>query len=360
MTLTTDQIRALPKVALHDHLDGGLRPATILELADEVGHALPATEPDALGAWFAAAADSGSLAKYLETFDHTVAVMQTAEALRRVAREFVEDQAADGVVVAEARWAPEQHLQQGLSLDEAVAAVRDGLAEGMAHCAQQGHPIMATQIVTAMRHANRSLEIAELAVRWRDDSVSGFDIAGAEIGFPPTDHQAAFDFLRAHNMRFTIHAGEAVGVESIQAALAQCGAQRLGHGVRIVDDLTVDGNPLSAHSDPQQVQLGRLATFVRDVGIPLEICPSSNAQTGTVTSLAEHPINLLHRLGFTVTVNCDNRLMSNTTLTREFALLVELFGWDEADIRQVTRNALQHAFLPLPQRVELAESLGIS
>lgn len=359
MTLTADQIRALPKVALHDHLDGGLRPATIIELADEVGHELPGTEPDALGAWFAAAADSGSLAKYLETFDHTVAVMQTPDALRRVAREFVEDQAADGVVVAEARWAPEQHQQRGLSLDDAVAAVRDGLAEGMAQCAEQGRPIIATQIVTGMRHANRSMEIAELAIRWRDESVSGFDIAGAEIGFPPTNHQAAFDLLREQNMRFTIHAGEAVGPESIQAAVARCGAQRIGHGVRILQDLTVDGEPATAHSDPQRVELGRLATFVRDTGIPLEACPSSNAQTGAVPSLAEHPINLLHRLGFTITVSCDNRLMSNTTLTDEFGLLVELFGWDETDIRQVTRNALQHAFLPLPQRVELAETFGI-
>ncbi|NLT28952.1 MAG: adenosine deaminase [Propionibacterium sp.] len=359
MSMTADAIRALPKVSLHDHLDGGLRPATMIELAAEVGHELPRTDPEELRLWFAEAADSGSLERYLETFDHTVAVMQTAESLRRVAREFVEDNAADGVVVAEARWAPEQHLQRGLSPDDTVEAVRDGLAEGMAACHEQGHTIVATQLVTAMRHADRSVEIAELAVRWRDESVAGFDIAGAEIGFPPTNHRDAFDLLRRNNMRFTIHAGEAVGPESVQLALAECGAHRIGHGVRLLEDLTVGGQPATASSDPWSVELGRLAAYVRDAGIPLELCPSSNVQTGAVPSVAEHPIELFHRLGFTVTVNTDNRLMSNTTLTDEFGLLVELFDWTEDDIRQVTRHALRNAFLPLPQRVELAEQFGL-
>ncbi|MGV8907596.1 MAG: adenosine deaminase family protein, partial [Propionicimonas sp.] len=185
MAVSIEDCRALPKVALHDHLDGGLRPATIVEEALLIGHPLPTDDPEALGEWFYQAADSGSLVRYLETFSHTIAVMQTSAQLRRVAAEFVEDQAADGVVYAEARWAPEQHRAGGLSLAEAVEAVRDGLADGMATCAAAGRPIIASQILTSMRHGAPTVEIAELAVAYRHDSVCGFDIAGAEDGYPP-------------------------------------------------------------------------------------------------------------------------------------------------------------------------------
>ncbi|AQP47721.1 adenosine deaminase [Tessaracoccus aquimaris] len=346
--LTADVIRTLPKVALHDHLDGGLRPSTVIEHCAEVGHALPSTDPDRLGAWFYEAADSGSLVRYLETFEHTVAAMQTAEHLRRVAREFVVDQAADGVVYAEARWAPEQHLRLSLTPEAAVEAVRDGLAEGMREAAGQGNKIVARQIVTSMRHAEPTLRIAELALAYRDDSVCGFDIAGAEDGFPPSRFEPAFDFLKRNNMFFTIHAGEAFGLPSIWEAVQVCGANRLGHGVRIVEDIEIqDGS----------ARLGRLAGYVRDARIALEVAPSSNLQTGIAAEMKDHPVELLKDLGFNVTINCDNRLMSATTMAREYERLVETFNWDLDDIELTTVNAMRAAFLPHDQRESIVREV---
>jgi adenosine deaminase len=340
------RVRAAPKVLLHDHLDGGLRPSTVIELAEDGGYRrLPSTDPGELGAWFAAAADSGSLERYLETFGHTVAVLQTAEALHRVAAEAAEDLAADGVVYAEIRYAPELHTEAGLSLDEVVEAVLDGFREGTARAALEGRRIRIGCLLTAMRHAARSREIAELAVRYRDDGVVGFDIAGAEAGFPPTRHLDAFEYLRRENGHFTIHAGEAFGLPSIWEALQWCGADRLGHGVRITDDIRVlpDG----------RVELGRLAAYVRDKRIPLEMCPSSNVQTGAATSIAEHPIGLLTRLRFRVTVNTDNRLMSGCTMTSEMLTLAETFGYGWADLRWFTVNAMKSAFIGFDERLEL-------
>ncbi len=235
--LNLDELRAAPKVLLHDHLDGGLRPATIVELAAGVGHALPETDADALARWFAEAADSGSLERYLETFAHTVGVMQTADALTRVARECVEDLASDGVVYAEIRYAPELHVEDGLGLDEVVAAVQRGFEEGMAAVAAQGGRIVVRHLLTAMRQAARAMEIAELAIQWRDRGVAGFDIAGPEAGYPPTRFIDAFEYLQRENSHFTIHAGEGFGLPSIWEAVQWCGADRLGHGVRIVDDI---------------------------------------------------------------------------------------------------------------------------
>ena len=341
MGVPIEVCRAVPKVALHDHLDGGLRPATIVEEARAVGHRLPTQDPEALGEWFYAAADSGSLERYLETFDHTIAVMQTAAQLRRVAAEFVEDQAADGVVYAEARWAPEQHLAGGLSLAGAVEAVRDGLADGMAQCAAAGRPIEARQILTSMRHGAPTTQIAELAVAYRYDSVCGFDIAGAEDGFPPSRFLPAFDYLRRSNFQFTIHAGEAFGPPSIWEAVQLCGASRLGHGVRLAEDIGPDG------------RLGELAAYIRDRRIPLELCPSSNLQTGVCERISDHPFGLLARLRFRVTVSCDNRLMSRTTLSREYALLSEAFGYGVEDLRTFSLNAAKSSFLPYDQRLEL-------
>jgi adenosine deaminase len=346
--LTEDLIRAAPKVLLHDHLDGGLRPQTVLELADDVGHELPAGDADTLGGWFRASADSGSLERYLETFDHTVGVMQTAKALTRVAREAVEDLAADGVVYAEIRYAPEQHLRQGLTLDEVVAAVQDGFDQGMAGT---GGRVVVRQLLTAMRHQARSMEIAELAVKFRDAGVAGFDIAGAEAGYPPTRHLDAFEYLQRENAHFTIHAGEAFGLPSIWQAIQWCGADRLGHGVRIIDDIT------AGPGDAGAVELGRLAAYVRDKRIPLEMCPSSNVQTGAAPSIAEHPIGLLARLRFRVTVNTDNRLMSGTSMTREFAALRDAFGYDLADVRWFTVNAMKSAFVHFDQRLQVIEDV---
>jgi adenosine deaminase len=340
VAVTYDDIIKAPKALLHDHLDGGLRPATIVELADAIGHPLPESDPGRLARWFVAAADSGSLERYLTTFAHTVAVMQTPEALHRVARECALDLAADGVVYAEIRYAPEQHLERGLTLDDVVEAVRDGFADGCAEAAAQGTPIRIGTLLTAMRHAARSQEIAELAVRFRDEGVVGFDIAGAEAGFPPTRHLDAFEYLQRENFHFTIHAGEAFGLPSIWQAIQWCGADRLGHGVRIVDDITGD-------------MLGRLAAYVRDKRIPLELCPSSNVQTGAAPSIAQHPIGLLHDLRFRVTVNTDNRLMSGTSMSREMALLAEAFGWGWSDLQWLTVNAMKSAFIPFDERLEI-------
>ncbi|WP_299167415.1 adenosine deaminase [uncultured Arthrobacter sp.] len=365
-SLATDltfDIRALPKVSLHDHLDGGLRPATIIELAAAVGHQLPSTDPVALGEWFRDSANSGSLERYLETFDHTIAVMQTREGLARVAREFVEDLADDGVVYGEVRWAPEQHLTKGLSLDEVVEAVQEGLDAGVDTVAERGRTIQVGQLITAMRHADRGQEIAELAVRHRNRGAVGFDIAGAENGFLPARFADAFTYLAQHQFPATVHAGEAAGVESIVDALVSGRAQRLGHGVRIAEDITVEFDDDGSSDSPVgMATLGQVAAWVRDRGVPLEVCPSSNLQTGAIEAfgkdIASHPIDLLYQLGFNITVNTDNRLMSGVSLTDEFELLVETFDYDLDDLLELTLNAVEAAFLPLDSRTALAELIA--
>ncbi|MCK1803211.1 adenosine deaminase [Brevibacterium sp. R8603A2] len=345
-----DPILRLPKVSLHDHLDGGLRPATIVELARKVGHTLPADDPADLRAWFSASANSGELTRYLETFEHTIAVMQTAPALTRVAREWVLDQVADGVFYAEARWAPEQHLRADLDMDAAVIAVQAGLDEGEAIAAEAGHVIRTGQILTGMRHADNSLAVAELSIRHRDTGVVGFDIAGGEAGNPPAAHLQAFDYLHRECFPVTIHAGEAAGVESILEAVQVCGAQRIGHGVRIVEDMDIiDGDGT----------LGRLAAWILDHQVPLELCPSSNLQTGAAGSIADHPITGLKDLGFAVTVNPDNRLMSATSVSREMRLLVDEAGWDQGDLEWATVNALGCAFIPLDARERFIDEILI-
>ena len=362
--LADDVLRRAPKALLHDHLDGGLRPQTIVELAEAVGYqGLPIQEADALGAWFRGSADSGSLERYLQTFDQTLAVMQTVDGLHRVASECVQDLAADGVVYAEVRYAPEQHLVDGLSLEDVVEAVNDGFRDGERIATGLGRRIRVTALLTAMRHAANATEIAELVVRYREDGVAGFDIAGAEAGFPPTRHLDAFEYLRRENAHFTIHAGEAFGLPSIWEAIQWCGADRLGHGVRIVDDIRVAGKPYvadvayAAAADPAEVTLGGLASYVRDRRIPLEMCPSSNVQTGAADSVALHPISLLKRLRFRITVNTDNRLMSGTSMTREMSLLVNDAGWTLEDLRWATINAMKSAFIPFDQRLELIDDV---
>ncbi|WP_426623206.1 adenosine deaminase [Leifsonia sp. McL0607] len=348
-------IRALPKVSLHDHLDGGLRPATVLELADGIGLELPANDPVALGAWFAAKSNSGSLVEYLKTFDLTTAVMQTREGLTRVAREFVQDLGADGVVYGEIRWAPEQHLTRGLSLDETVEAVQDGLEQGIDDVRATGRRIRVGQLVSAMRHTDRSLEIAELAVRHRDRGAVGFDIAGPEAGFPPSNHRAAFDYLAASFFPSTVHAGEADGLESIRSALLDGRALRLGHGVRLAEDITIERQD----DENTYVTLGTLSQWVKDREIALETSPTSNLQTGAIAAwgddILDHPFDLLYQLGFRVTVNTDNRLMSGTTLTRELSILADAFSYDRTDLEIFQLNAAAGAFLPVEQREELAE-----
>ena len=336
-------IRRAPKVLLHEHLDGGLRPSTLIELADEIGYtALPTRDASELGGWFKPAPGEGgrSLVRYLEAFDHTVAVMQTAAAVERVAAEEVEDLAADGVVYAEVRFAPEQHLREGLTLDEVVEAAAAGVRRALT-----GKPIVVGLLLSAMRQAARSVEIAELAVRHRDRGVLGFDVAGPEAGYPPTRYLDAFQLIAHENFHFTIHAGEAFGLPSIWEALQFCGAERLGHGVRIVDDIVTQQDG--------RIAMGRLAAYVRDRRIPLEMCPTSNVDTGAVARLEDHPIDLLKRLRFRVTLNTDNRLMSQISLSDEFASMVTTFGWDLADMEWVTLNAIKSAFLPFDGRLRI-------
>ncbi len=347
---TQAYFKTLPKVSLHDHLDGGLRPQTMLDIAAEIGHELPAQTPEELEDWFFEAASSGSLARYLSTFEHTIACLQRAQDLQRVAHEWVLDQVADGVIAAEARWAPEQHLSRGLSLDEAVEAVAAGLRAGTAEASAAGHPFIARQLITAMRHADRSLEIAELALRHRDTNlVSGFDLAGGENGNPPSKHLAAFQRLRAGNFYYTIHAGEEGPLESLYEAVQVCGALRLGHGVNLIEDISRDNDG--------EYHLGRLASFIRNQRIPLEVCPSSNLQTGVAPQMASHPVGMLLELGFIVTLNPDNRLMSRTTLSREYALVGEAFGLSLAQLRPIAIAAADAMFLDHPERLELVNQV---
>ncbi|HJX76838.1 MAG TPA: adenosine deaminase [Glutamicibacter sp.] len=359
--------RDLPKVSLHDHLDGGLRPQTIIELSAEVGHKLPATEAEALADWFHESADSGSLPRYLETFEHTLAVMQTRDGLIRVAREFVEDLAADGVIYGEVRYAPEQHLREGLSLDDVVDAVQEGMEQAVEALNNEGHPIQVGQVISAMRQADRGLEIAQLALRHRGHGVVGFDIAGPEEGFPASRMKEAFDLLAENLFPTTVHAGEGAGLDSIKDAILVGRATRLGHGVRVAEDIEiefggVDDDGETLDQDTGLVALGPVANWVRERGIPLEICPSSNLQTGATAAFGEgiesHPIDLLVQTGFNVTISPDNRLMSGTSLSDEFELLVEAFDYDLEDLLDLTLNAAEAAFVPLEMRELLVEYIN--
>ena len=338
---TLAEIRTVPKVLLHDHLDGGLRPQTVLELARETGYNdLPADNEEELTQRLTEGAHRGHLEIYLDAFRHTVGVMQTPEALRRVAAECAEDLAADGIVYAEVRFAPELHTERGLSLDEVVQAVLDGFRQG-----SEGRGITVYALLTAMRTAARSLEIAELAVRYRDQGVVGFDIAGAEAGWPPSRHLDAFQFIKRENFHITIHAGEGFGLPSIWEAVQFCGTERLGHGVRIVDDIQI--------SQEGNVRLGRLSAYIRDRRIPLEMCPTSNVQTGAAPSIALHPIRLLRQLSFRVTVNTDNRLMSATSMGNEFRQLRDAFAYTWDDFEWLTVNAMKSAFSAFDERLRI-------
>ena len=344
-----EQIKRLPKALLHDHLDGGLRPQTMIDIAQEIGYtALPTHDPKALGQWFRDSCDSGSLVLYLETFDHTIALMQRREDIIRVARECVVDLARDGVVYAEVRGAPELFTRNGLTMSDVIEATIEGFRLGTQDAQGEGFSIRVTSILCGMRQNKLSQEVAELAVKYRAKGVVGFDIAGPEDGFPPSDQLETFEYLRRENAHFTIHAGEAYGLPSIWEAIQLCGAERLGHGVRITDDIDFNHTP---------ARLGRLASYVRDRRIPLEMCPTSNVQTGAVASIAEHPIGKLSALRFRVTVNTDNRLMSGTSMTHEMSELVNAFDWNFQDLQRVTINALKSAFIPFEERLAIIEKI---
>src|SRR6201984_1074508 len=341
MKLDSALLKTLPKVLLHEHLDGVLRPQTVIELADHVKYGgLPANDPDALSQWFFRGANQGSLAKYLEGFAHTIAVMQTEEALERVAYEQAEDLGKDGVVYFETRFAPVFHTKKALTHQQVVSAVLRGLARG-----RQDFGIQSGLIICAMRNMNVSLEMAELAVDFRSRGVVGFDLAGEEGGFPPKKHVDAFHYIQRENFNITIHAGEGFGKESIWQAIQYCGAHRIGHGTRLIDDIAI--------SDGRAVKLGDLAQYVLDKRIPLEICLISNVHSGATPSLEQHPFKILYQEKFRVTLNTDNRLMSDTTMTKEFAAAAETFGLTLGDFEKITINAMKSAFLPYGKRCDL-------
>jgi len=352
MTLTSiptaEQIKRLPKAVIHDHLDGGLRPQTIIELAAEIAYKLPASDPDALGDWFYEACNSGSLVRYIETFEHTIAVMQTKEAITRVAKECALDLARDGVVYAEVRGAPELFTRKGLTLDEVIEATIAGYRLGEAEAKAEGLTIRVESLLCALRQNPHAQEIAEKVVKYRDLGVVGFDIAGPEDGFPPTNQLDTFNYLRQEDAHFTIHAGEAYGLPSIWQAIQMCGAERLGHGVRIIEDIDFSGS---------KPELGRLSAYVRDRRIPLELCPTSNLQTGAAKNIASHPIGALAKLRFRVTINTDNRLMSRTSMTNEMVEVVKAFNWNFQDLQRVTINALKSSFIPFEERLAIIEEI---
>ena len=348
-TPKSDQIKRVPKALLHDHLDGGLRPETIIEIAQQIGYKkLPTDDPKKLADWFEESCNSHSLVRYLETFSHTIAVMQSKEAIIRVSRECAIDLARDGVVYAEVRGAPELFTEQGLTLDQVVEATLEGYKQGMAEAASEGNKIRVESLLCGMRQNNRSQEAAAAVVKYRDKGVVGFDIAGPEDGFPPTNQLETFEYLRKENAHFTIHAGEAYGLPSIWEAIQICGAERLGHGVRIIDDIDFSGD---------KPKLGPLASYVRDRRIPLELCPTSNLQTGAAKTYSEHPIGILAKLRFRVTLNTDNRLMSRTSMSNEMSECVKSFGWKFTDLQRVTVNALKSSFIPFEERLEIIEKV---
>lgn len=338
---------AAPKALLHDHLDGGLRVTTVLELADQIGWQLPESDPDALQTWFTAGADTKDILRYLATFEHTLAVLQTAEALERVAYEAVLDLAADGVVYAEVRFAPELHQQQGLPLEAVVEAVTSGFRRGELDVARAGRGIVVNAILCAMRTGPRALEIAQLVDRARedDDKVVAFDLAGAETGFPPSLHAEALAFARQRHLNVTIHASEPPDLELIDDALAH-GAHRIGHGVRLQRDITFTGEGPGRSIDT----LGPLARYVLDRQVHLEMAPTCHVQVGAVTAFEAHPIAAVLRAGFNVGVNTDNRLMSNVLPSSELAAVVATFGLTRDEARQLVVNALESSFAPYEVR----------
>jgi adenosine deaminase len=341
MMLQESVLKILPKVLLHEHLDGVLRPQTVIELAANCGYTeLPTTDPESLAQWFHLGANQGSLAKYLEGFKHTIAVMQTEESLERVAYEQAEDLSRDGVVYYETRFAPLFHTTKGLTHQQVVTAVLKGMARG-----RQVFGIQSGLIICAMRNMNVSLEMAELAVDFRERGVVGFDLAGEEGGYPPKKHVDAFHYIQRENFNITVHAGEGFGKESIWQAIQYCGAHRIGHGTRLIDDIAI--------ADGKAVKLGDLAQYVLDKRIPLELCLISNVHTGAAPSLEQHPFKILFQEKFRVTLNTDNRLMSNTSMTQEFAAAAKTFGLTLQDFEKISVNAMKSAFLPYDQRCDL-------
>lgn len=333
-------IRNVPKVLLHDHLDGGLRPQTVIDLAKEVKYnKLPTTDSGELGEWFHRGANKGNLVEFLQGFEHTCAVMQTKEALFRVAYETMEDMKNDGVCYIESRFAPVFHTQKGLYFDDILDAVLSGFEKG-----KNDFGVGYGLILCGMRNMKNTLEIAELAVNYRSDGVVGFDLAGEEGGYPPKKHIDAFQFIKQKNFNITIHAGEAFGKESIWQAIQFCGAHRIGHATRLIEDIVFD-------KDGTAVALGDLAQYILNTRLPLEICLLSNLHTGAIDKLENHPFYKLYKEKFRVFLNTDDRLMSDTTLTKEYITASELFGINLDDVEKLNINAMKSSFISYKERL---------
>lgn len=340
--MTTEEIlRSVPKVLLHDHLDGGLRAETIIELAKDYKYKkLPTTDPQELSEWFHRGANKGNLVEYLQGFEHTIAVMQTKESLSRIAYEMMEDMKKDGVCYVETRFAPVFHSQKGLHHDEIVEAVLEGLDKG-----KQDFGVGYGLIICGMRNMKNTNEMAELALNFRKRGVVGFDLAGEEGGYPPKKHLEAFQTIQRANFNITIHAGEAFGKESIWQAIQWCGAHRIGHGTHILEDLSFDKNGNVAG-------LGDLAQYILDKRIPIEVCLLSNVHTGAIDKIENHPFGQLYKLKFRVTINTDDRLMSDTTMTKEFLTAIEYFNLNLDDVEKITINAMKSAFINHNERLK--------
>jgi adenosine deaminase len=329
------EIIDLPKVLLHDHIDGGLRPQTIIELANQINLPLPSHEAGAFQELIYEACNQGSLEKYLKNFDYTIAVMQTQDNLIRVARECVLDLAADGIHYAEVRGAPELFTRLGLSMRNVVEATLEGLRQGMQEAKKLGLSITTNLIICAMRQNNLSLEAAQIALEFREKGVVGFDIAGPEYGFPARNHLPAFELLQRKSFPFTIHAGESDSFASMLEAINLCGASRIGHGIRIMDEIDISQD---------QAVLSDASKAIRDQQIHLEMSPTSNLQTGNIKDYNSHPAGVLIELGFNVALNTDNRLMSATSLSREYKVMQDAHNWDLNQINIMNANALRAAF----------------
>jgi adenosine deaminase len=342
MKPTEELITKAPKVLLHDHLDGGLRAETIIDLARSQSVTLPESDPEALRNWFFEGANRGNLKDYLRGFEITTGVMQTEEALYRVSYEMMEDMKKDGVVYVETRFSPIFHTKLGLSYEQVIESVLRGLRDG-----SRNFGIQFGLLICAMRNLppSMSLEMAKYAVRYRDQGVVGFDLAGDEVGYPPKKHLEAFHYIQRNNFYITIHAGEAFGKESIWQALQYCGTHRIGHGLHLKDDIM--------ELDERIFEMGSLAQYVLDRRVPLEICLSSNLHTGAVPDLRYHPFPILYHGGFRVTINTDNRLMSRTTLTNEFYIAAKQYNLTMRDIEKLTLNAMKSAFISFPKRLDL-------
>jgi adenosine deaminase len=342
ITLTEDLIRKLPKVLLHDHLDGGLRPKTIIDLSRQHNLELPENEPEKLERWFHEGANQGNLTKYLLGFTYTTGVMQTEHALHRIAFEMMEDMKKDGVVYVETRFSPLFHTKFSLSCDQVVEAVLRGLKDGA-----RTFNVKFGLIICAMRNLppSSSLEMAKLAVRFREQGVVGFDLAGDELGYPPKHHLDAFHYIQRNNFYITIHSGEAFGKESIWQALQFCGTHRIGHGMHLKDDIMSENNEI--------IEMGYLSRYVRDRRIPLEVCLSSNVHTGAMPNLRYHPFPIFYKNGFRVTLNTDNRLMSDTSMTKELLIAARRYKLTIKDMEKLTLNAMKSAFTRFPERLRI-------